>query len=528
MQRSLPQSRRGIGSHDSNKDYAEFSQWWFAPCMYSDYTFPVDVQTVAGETIPAGSKASELFPDGMYVARVEGMDAPLQVRNECHKHHWVTSPYHIRNFTKLGLGINDAVEMQRQWNVVLSLIFEQIRTAAVPGYLYDKDAIDNDDVRLLGQPQNNVPVSTRNREPGTRLNELVQRMEPGTIPSHLFAYIQQLDANMQTIAGALVNQGVPGAEGDTATAATIFDQASKSHNLPEYALKGDADVRSMECCFGLAKKFYVEPRYLPLKGKRGKQDGIWLSAADLGNGQIRFEAVKDSYLPNTRADKLEAIKGMFLACGGVQGFMLLVQSKPDAASALAREFGFELEDLFDNNVDAAMLVSRQRVDQILQLAPQYAPHAQQAMTLQQLSPQSFMQQGQVDPATGIQGPPTMIDPIAMIAQEIVGQLIPSLIPEEPAQQVSIEWLRSWLLDDQGKEADQLTRACVQALIHAHIQNLALEAQVMSGMQQAANPQPPPVPPQQTEQDKRKDNAKANMGGRPQPQPRPQQVQQGAM
>ena len=42
--------------------------------------------------------------------------------------------------------------MQRQWNVCLSLIFEQIRTASLPGMLYDKDAIESDDVKLLGQP----------------------------------------------------------------------------------------------------------------------------------------------------------------------------------------------------------------------------------------------------------------------------------------------------------------------------------------------------------------------------------------
>ena len=64
----------------------------------------------------------------------------------------------------------------------------------------------------------------------------------------------------------------------------------------------------MSVLFELAKKHYVEPRYLPLSGKRGKQDGVWLSAADFANGQVRWEAVRDSWLPATRYDKQQAIK----------------------------------------------------------------------------------------------------------------------------------------------------------------------------------------------------------------------------
>ena len=70
--------------------------------------------------------------------------------NRCHKWHWVTTPLSLQMFSGLGIGINDAMEMQRQWNVTLSLIFEQIRSSALPGWVYDKDAIQPDDVRLLG------------------------------------------------------------------------------------------------------------------------------------------------------------------------------------------------------------------------------------------------------------------------------------------------------------------------------------------------------------------------------------------
>ena len=522
MRRSVAQQGRGWGrgNQGDKQFYGDFTQWWFAPCMYSNYTFPVNVQTAAGEMIPAGTKATDLFPDGMYIAMVEGIDAPLQVRNECHADYWVTAPWHLRLFTGLGLGINDAVEMQRQWNVCLSLIFEQIRTASLPGMLYDKDAIESDDVKLLGQPQNNVPVSLRNRAEGTRIGELVHQLPPGQIPSHIPWYIGQLDANMQTSVGALINEGVPGMDSKTATGAQIMNSAAAQHNAPEFALKGDADVRSMYLVFKLAKKHFIEPRFLPLSGKWGKQDGVWLSAMDFQNGQIRFEAVKDSWMPSTKADKQEAIKGLLLAFGGPQGLMMAQSTMPELVHEVSESFGIDvIEDVFE----PTELITNQRIAQVKQIAPQYAQIAAQMQQMNAVQPMM-----QVDPMTGQATP---IDPMVQIGDEIAGAVQPPIVPEEPAHEIAIKVLRDWFVDDDGKDADPVTRAGVQALIRKHIEAKMQEQQIVQQLQAMMQPpQPPPQGPEQgpggpgqpqkTEADQRKDSAKANMKaplGNPQPQ-----------
>lgn len=508
----------------AKESYTDFTQWWFAPCMYADYVFPADVITVAGETIPAGTKATDIFPDGMYVAVIEGIDAPLQVSNESHKWHWVTAPYHLRLFTGLGIGINDAVEMQRQWNLILSLVFTQIRTAALPGWIYDKDAIAPDDVRKLSQPQVSVPASLRNRPEGTRIEQLVHQMTPGQIPAHIPWYVDQLDANMQTAAGALVNEGVPGTDSRTATGTQQMVAASQQHNAPEFALKGDADVRSAYVLFELAKKHYVEPRYLPLTGKRGKPGGVWLSAADLANGQVRFEAVRDSWLPNTRLDKQEAIKGLLLMFGGVVGLIQAMNEMPAFVDEIAEAFGVDIAgDIFEPTA----ILCRQRLDQITEMAPQYAPLIEQVMALTQMG--SF----QIDPMSGMP-----IDPLSAVAQVILEDMQPPIEIEEPAHLVAVKWWREAFLDDELKEADPLTRACAKAVIRQHLLLAAQEAQIMSEVAQAGQPlQPPmeengkgPQQPKKTEKDQRTDNARANMSGGPQgrPSPRPAPQQMGAM
>jgi hypothetical protein len=511
------------GANKERKNYADFAQWWLQPCMYQDYTFPEDMETVAGEVIPAGTKATDIFPDGMYVAMLDGQDTPLQVCNESHKWHWVTAPYHLRLFTGLGLGIQDGVEMQRQWNVNLGLVYTQIRTAALPGWIYDKDAIEPDSVRKLGQPQNSVPVSLRNRPDGTSIEKLVHRMEPGQIPSHIPWYVGQLDANMQTAMGALVNSGLPGNNNSTATGAQLNDQAGNQHNAPEFALKGDADQRSAYVLFELAKRHYVEPRYIPLSGKRGKQDGIWLSQADFGDGQVKFQALRDSWIPNSRFDKQEAIKALLLIFGGIEGLMMAQQTMPDFVDEVAEAFNVDIAgDMFEPTA----LICRQRVDQIKDMAPQYAqllPQMQMMAEMQEMETQAAVaslspEEQQMAAEQGAIPPP--MDPMAMLGDQMVAALQKPYPPtvEEPAHQIAVKWLRDLSLDDEMKEADEITRAGFFALIRAEVKLMAEEGQMMAALSQIANPQPEEEEqpkgkqPEKTEKDKRKDNAKSNLRG----------------
>lgn len=504
--------------------YSDLTMWWFQPCMYAEYVFPSDTVTLAGETIPAGTKATDAFPDGMYVALCDGIDAPLQVKNENHKKRWVTAPYHLRLFTGLGLGVQDAVEMQRQWNLILSLVFTQLRTAALGGWLYDKDAIEGDHVKKLGQPQMSVPVSLRNRPEGARIEQLVKQMDPGQIPAHIPWYIEQLDSNMQTSMGALVNEGVPGMDSKTATGVEQMVGASQQHNAPEFSLKGDADVRFAYVLFDLAKKHYVEPRYLPTQGKRGKQGGIWLSAADFANGQVRFEAVRDSWMPNTRGDKQEAIKGLLLMFGGIEGLLVAMQAAPEFVEQATEAFQIDIQgDLFEPTA----LLCRQRVDQIQELAPGYAPLLEEMTMLAAMDPLAFTSPADVDPMTGM---PMPVDPLDALAMQIVERLQPPVEIEEPAHMVAIKCLRDMFLDDEIKEADQLTRACLKQLVRKHVEAAAQEAQIMNAMAMMAAPPMGeegvegggPNQPKKTEKDSRKQQAKGNMSGQKVPMnPRPQ-------
>ena len=145
----------------------------------------------------------------------------------------MTAPYRLQMFSGLGIGINDAMEMQRQWNVTLSLIFEQIRSSALPGWAYDKDAIQPDDVRLLGQPQNSVPVSTMGREITTSLETISLSNATGA-GSLAYPLVHRNGREYADNSGRARPMKACRMDSKTTAGAELMNQASNQHNAPEY------------------------------------------------------------------------------------------------------------------------------------------------------------------------------------------------------------------------------------------------------------------------------------------------------
>jgi hypothetical protein len=460
-------NRGGYGSQTSRDKYADLIQWWLSPCLYSTYVFPVDTKTVTGQVIPAGTKAAEMFPDGMYICTVSGIGQPLEIVNEAAKDHWVTYPYHLQLFTGIGQGIDDAIEMQRQWNNILSLVYTQIRTAAIPGWLYDKSVLAPDDARNLGQPQNNVPADLRIHE-GRSLRDLIHKLEPGQIPAHIPWYIGQLDSNMQTSMGALANQGLPGADSSTATGSRIFQAEQQGFQAPWTDLKAEADVRSGYIFIELFKKHCPDPRFFPFKGKRGAAGGVWLSAEKLANGKIVVTYRPGSYLPETKFDKQESLAKALQFFGGPQGLVMAQQMIPDFVAEA--EIALNIPLTADQH-DIHAIRCRERLQQLQELEPL----GQQMLQMAQMMPP----QVEVDPMTRMATP---VDPNVVVAQMMIAQMQPPPCIEEPGHLINLRYYRNWFLDDEAKEASPLYRACVQQLVKMEAEFAAEEKMLTGAME----------------------------------------------
>ena len=180
--------------------------------------------------------------------------------------------------------------MQRQWNVTLSPDFEQNSLGQRCRGIFNR----RNQRTVFGSWS--AAKQRRARPNGPEITSLGGiKCDRGRFPAYP-APSASLTRICGTTAGALVNERrARDGQARPRTGAELMNQASnQSNNAPEYAPKGDADVRPMSVLFELAKKHYVEPRFT--RPCRTSAEARWRLAecGRLCQCQVRWEAVRDS------------------------------------------------------------------------------------------------------------------------------------------------------------------------------------------------------------------------------------------
>lgn len=524
------QSMRLATDATDGEPTADFIQVWLDPCLYSRITLKEDYQTISGQTVPAGTKLTEIFPDGMYSCWIEGIEGCIELRNEHHKDYFVGSEYRLRAISSLGSGLEDIIECQRQYNLIMSIIYTQLRTSAMPATLYDQRLLPNGVSSYLGSLQN-IPVEMAALDDRIPISAAVHQLPPQPPTMAHFQYGDSLNINMQRMSRVTdvgLGQAL-GLDNKTATGAQLAAANAQGLFGPQLALKAEVDRRGAEIILALFKKYAIDERYVSLSGKRGEQDGAWLSAADIGVN-LFAEVAGESYLPQTNFERRERWERFLMTMGGLPGLIQMLKEKPALVEQMA-----ELNDvdLGSEDYTAAAELCRERIGQMQSALPHWQ------MMAQQMPPT----QVEVDPMTG-QAVEVPVDPMAEVGQFLVGVLQPPIEFEEDGHLQAIAYLRSWLTTDEGKKAPQELREGVKAMILVHLEGVAREAQMLGalgavgdpmGMMQAeAQAQAQGQDEQRkgeshdskmkTEQQKRDESARANLGtGQKRPSPKPQPV-----
>lgn len=446
------------------EDTVDYSQIWLDPQMYSTVQLSSGFETLNGEKIEADTFLIDLFPDGLYMAWIDGIDGCVELRNEHHKNFFVGQVYRKRAISSLGSGIEDMVEIQRQFNLTLSMIFTQLRTAAMPAMLYDERALPNGTSAYLGSLAN-IPVNTAAID-GMRLSDAVMPL-PSQPPSpQHFNYAEKLNNLFQMTSRVVDFSDGLGARNETATGAEILQATSNGLHAPMLSLKAEVDKLGAELIMKLYKAHTEGETYIHLSGKRGELRGEWLKAADL-SADLFPEVVPESYLPQTNLERRQRMRAFLTDIGGFPNLPMLMAQAPGLIETMTELYDVDLgsEDM-TNVIDVAKIRIRQLMDN--------APLVEQFMSA--MPPSQVVE----DPATGemVEVP---VDPIAEAGQMLLQGLNPPIELEEMGHQSSIRYLRDWLTTDEGIKAGPIVRAGVKAMIHAHIEGVMAEAQLMGAM-----------------------------------------------
>ncbi len=453
---------------------ADLIQVWLDPCLYSRCVLKEDLVTVTGQRVEAGTKLIELFPDGMYSAWIEGIEGCVELRNEHHRDYWVGSEYRLRAISSLGTGIEDMIEGQRQYNLIMSIIYTQLRTSAMPATLYDQRLLPNGTSSYLGSLQN-IPVEMAALDDRVPISAAVHQLSPQPpTPAH-FQYGQNLDIYLQK-ASRVIDVGFGEAMGrNNSTATAVQETVAQQQGLfgPQLALKAEVDRRGAEIILDLFKKYAIDERYVSLSGKRGEQDGIWLSAAD-APADLFAEIANESYLPQTNLERRQRWEAFILNFpGGIIGLAQAVQEKPAMVESLAEMYDV---DLGDEDYTAAAELFQERLAQMKAALPMLQVMAQQMPPTQM----------QVDEMTG-EVMEVPVDPMAEAGKFLVGILQPPIEMEELGQLSSLIRAQSWLTEDDGKKAPPELRAGVKAMMPLYVQGLVQQGQIKAMIGMAGQP-----------------------------------------
>jgi len=490
-----------------NEPVVDYIQIWLDPAMYKNLSLSQPFSTVTGIDIPVGTPLIDLFPKGMYSAWIQGVEGCVELRNEHHRDFFVGQVYKMRAISSLGVGIEDMVEGQRQYNLIMSIIYTQLRTSAMPATLFDERLLPNGVSSYLGSLQN-IPVNLSALD-GATLQNAVHQLQPQPPTGQHFNFSQQLDFFMQKASRVTdFSGGLPGVNNETATGAEIAQATSQSLFGPQLALKADVDRRGAEILLRLFKEYTFDETFVHLAGKRGEIKGQWFSQADL-DGDLFAEVVPESYLPQTNLERRQRWRALLMDVGGLPGLKMAIDQMPSLIEQLSELYDVDLgsED-FSNVVEVAQLRIRQMEEALPMIAQMAAaiPPAQQ----------------QVDPMTG-QAVEVPTDPMAEMGQMLLQALNPPVEIEELGHQASISYLRDWLTTDAGIAADPTLRAGVKAMIAAHLQGMMMEAQIggalgMAGEPQLMGPQDEKKPESGNARPPREDREQATKEGTPRPQP----------
>ncbi len=484
---------------ESNTDrwgkLAEFRQLWLDPVLYYNYSLPKDLELASGEVLPAGVALREIFPDGMYIAKVGS--AYVDIRNENKNWHWVHGVYDLVSTNIWGDGNEDAVEQQRQHNEVSSLIFENIMHCDGPSTIYNPLKISRS--QFSGKPREMVPL--KNPTLADEPQKYVWQPNPRPLGAEPPSYRTMLEQSMQSSFGAFnVVNGLPDADNKTATGISIVREAATSLLAVPLEIKSRVDLIWGKQVLRLVQQHWTDELYMPYLGEHGQAEAQWFRSCDIDN-DIELTMQADSWMPRTEA-QLRNDMAEALAVGGMPGGIYSNMFPPDARPEAMRRWQIPFDDDKQAVDTQRQFIEIQKIvqlvgeaamqNQAMGLPPQGAQVPVGAGVGQ--DPSSMVADGGSSPANPQPAQdPSMAPPMMQLGQDPL-MMASMQVPVEPwvdEHVYHIEEIKRWLKTDQGDELAPIgspARMAIMQHLEMHIQAQAMVAQMMMAM--SAPPQAP--------------------------------------
>jgi hypothetical protein len=334
----------------------EVKRRWLSPLLYGGYTFPKETKLPNGKAIEAGTKMSDLYPDGVFYCLQGGKLIDIYPQT-------IASTWsHTPNLTSEGfhgLGSWDLIPLQEMVNELVSLQFAIEMYDSLSPTLYRAGKLPK---KIPNKPGVQIPVS--NLDDGQNLNTVMARVQSGGGTSQAAALREQIAGSMQQRYGSwsASGSGAPDIKAaSTATGAAIIQENAMGRMAPSLALQAETEVERAYQILELRQQNWPEQMYEKFDCKVGGDAGRWFRECNVRR-DIRIEVVPESYYPQTQG-RMRAEFGEYLSIATNLG---LIQRDPKIAEALLKRAGelygrgIELEQYQNDRVEARIRLDRMR------------------------------------------------------------------------------------------------------------------------------------------------------------------------
>lgn len=436
-----------------------YQEFWIAPAVYTSYKFPQDTLTRSGQKIPKGTRAKDIFPEGLYFSRVKMRICqlfPQKARDAwTHTVNAIGEGFH-------GQGEWDLAEMQDQLTEAHSMKMNSMLLDSTQPLTIREGYVDTENFEnkfgLIVPVSQDYPLEHK-------LENLMSRVQSAKPPSEAFAIGEEIRGAMQSRVGAMSNSGsdMPDAQAiqNTATGYQLYYEHTLGRRAPALQLYAQMEVEQAYQKLEMRQKYWCKKMYAGAARDTGDAAVDWFIKSNIRQDFL-ITVVPDSWMPQTDAQK----KLNFESLMNLMGEILIAKGDPAILDELMRKaneiYGAEIDfnDLQKDQTEAQL-----RLDKLKEVG-EFVENRLGEMT--------------IDPMTGAINPDALMLAFTQTAEILRlahpaaedGFDIFSGLPLDVMFDTHAEFTESysdWLKSAQGRAASQFIRSLVRALADYHIQ-----------------------------------------------------------
>lgn len=236
-----------------------FSQYWFRPEEYAHWIWEEDEEMANGEVIPAGTRALDLFPNGLYVAR--NGQTLLETAPENKDDVWVMNRWEVVPNAIWAYGIDHVIQAQEINNEVFSLVYEHIMHNTTPPTILDPNFLRRSD--WTNKP--GFVAVLRKGAPTGGVQQAFAQPSPRPLGGDTFGFLEMLKGDMQLLSGGAFSSasGLPDVHTNTLGGMQIQRDQALAQHISKLNRKAEADVRTGLQQLRIVKKHNLAQFYYP-------------------------------------------------------------------------------------------------------------------------------------------------------------------------------------------------------------------------------------------------------------------------